>query len=170
MGATIRDSLAGLPIGEPLLRFLDRHEDFRVSLKLNNSADFLLLPVILTSQLPDQESRSGHQVLGLWYLDKQHHCFRLKKPTAKKPLFKQDFIVALGDETFVSYAIRRYVSRPRVLLIDEFFATYGANGPYLRPESLDDKPWAPHYDNLEDLPIELRALGAAALEENRLHC
>ena len=41
MGATIRERLAGLPIGEPLLRFLDRHEDFRVSLKLNIRRDGL---------------------------------------------------------------------------------------------------------------------------------
>mgnify|MGYP003383674297 CR=1 FL=1 len=169
MGTTIRERLAGLPISEPLLRFLDRHEDFRVSLKLNNRADFQLLPVFLTSRLPEGDPPSSKQVLGLWYLDKKNHTFRLKKPTAKKPLFKQDFIVELGDDTFVSFAIGRFVSPPRVLHIDDFFATYGANGQYQRPDSPDDEPWAHHYDNLEDLPIELRAAGAAALEENRLH-
>ena len=147
------------PFSDALCSFWDYHPEAFLSLKLNNTKRFELLPVIFTSHTPFPHRQCNDQVIGLWYLDFSGTVCKIHKRIC---WFKQDFIVNINEQhkEFVSYSANNKNGK-FVKTITDFFNSYSQNGKFYH----DGKNWQHHYSNVEDLPNEpnLRILAKQAL-------
>lgn len=133
------------PFSDGLKRWCKDHPDFTKALKIIYPERFVSLGAVVTTYPPHYPN---DQVIGFYAYD-----YKLKVPK-----FKQDFIINLGkqDNNFALYTRQKLVpTNGYIKDINEFFATYGRDGNYLRA----------HHVTFDDIPDELkpRAAQAAAL-------
>jgi len=144
------------PFSPALHRFMKTEPKFYHSLKFFNRERFYLLERFIISRTPDDHPLHEHEVIGLFYLDKEN----LRKD--KKPFFKQDFVVKKGD-VFVSYTAKQLAKRLRsqyVRPLKAFFREYGKDKRFYH----DGERWQHHYDDVESLPQCLHEYARRALE------
>lgn len=146
------------PFSDELCAFMESNPEFYNSLKIANTERFYFLKPILTSFVPNHPTLSQDEVLGFFYFD------------IKTKIFKQDFIINKDKQgkSFYSYVDEKtydkYKSCPYVLLINNFFKTYGENGKYYHRQH--EKPWMHHYKNIIELPGDILQKNAEVLISN----
>lgn len=113
--------IEAMPFSDNLVKWCQKHPNFKSGLKFDNSDRFLALGLILTS--PSPPHKPDDEVIGFLVYD------------MKQKIFKQDFIVNIGKRNvkFILYSKRpdnNYdnYSQP----IEGFYVEYGANGQYYK--------------------------------------
>lgn len=112
--------LETLPFRKEILNWCKLHSEFQEALKVLASERFLHLGTVVTSYPPG----TNDEVVGVYAYDYKNN----------PPLFKQDFIVDLGNthKEFVLYTgfPKGTQNTKYVKHINDFFSKYGKNGNY----------------------------------------
>lgn len=148
------------PFSDELCLFMDKHQDFLQSLKIERSDRFHFLQPLAVISLPHNHPSHGDQILGFFFLDKSDCQCGFHKRICR---FKQDFVVKLGtpDSTFISYTHTDCPSN-YVRPTEEFFNRYGKGGQFFH----NGYEWEHHYEDASDLPDYMDPISGQSLRKN----
>ncbi len=131
-----------MPFSKELRDWCKSYPDFSKALKINYPKEFLTLGAIVTSH---STYKPEDQVIGIYT-----YAY-----TMKNPIFKQDFVINVGNihKQFILYT--RFPSSSKIIKdISEFYKTYGENGNYLNS----------HHLTFDQLPDKVKFAGERAIE------
>ena len=128
--------IATMPFSKELMQWCQAHADFMESLKNVHLRKFISLGAIVTSY---PTNNPQDQVIGVY----TYHYQR------KNPIFKQDFIVNLGNRNkeFILYTRSKNGKKSKYVKdINDFYMKYGNTGDYVNS----------HHLTFNQLPGEIR--------------